>query len=72
MKVVKCTVGTLLFLGGLNLGWIGLTGNNLVTQLFGTCCPALDKGIHIAIGLASITLCVGIIKQKMQGGEDKK
>ena len=48
-------VGLLAIVGALNWGLIGLTGNNLVEQLFGAGTP-LTKVIYILVGLSGLLL----------------
>ena len=48
-------VGLLAIVGALNWGLIGLTGNNLVEQIFGAG-TTLTKVIYILVGLSGLML----------------
>lgn len=48
-------VGLIAIIGALNWGLIGLTGNNMVEQVFGAG-TTLTKGIYILVGLSGIML----------------
>jgi uncharacterized membrane protein YuzA (DUF378 family) len=52
-------VGIIAIIGALNWGWIGLTGNNMVEQIFGAG-TTLTKAIYILVGLSGIMLLVSL------------
>ena len=53
MKLVHIVAYTILFVGGLNWGLIGLFDLNIVNALFGTM-PQVEKIVYILVGVATI------------------
>ena len=53
MKALHITAMTLLFIGGLNWGLVGLFDFNLVNSLLGTA-PAIEKLVYILVGVATV------------------
>ncbi|HLF18854.1 MAG TPA: DUF378 domain-containing protein [Candidatus Omnitrophota bacterium] len=50
-------VGILVIIGALNWGWIGLTGENLIGQIFGHS-STITKVLYILVGAAGAVLIV--------------
>lgn len=55
MKMLHCVAFTLLVVGGLNWGLIGLFNFNLVTSVLGFA-PGLEKIVYILVGVSAVYL----------------
>ena len=53
MKALHITAMTLLFIGGLNWGLVGLFDFNLVNSLLGVA-PAIEKLVYVLVGVATV------------------
>ena len=53
MKALHMTTMTLLFIGGLNWGLVGLFDFNLVNSLLGAA-PAIEKLVYVLVGVATV------------------
>lgn len=53
MKALHITAYTLLFVGGLNWGLVGLFDFNLVNSLLGSA-PAIEKLVYVLVGVATV------------------
>ncbi|MBI4091818.1 MAG: DUF378 domain-containing protein [Candidatus Levybacteria bacterium] len=53
MKALHITAYTLLWIGGLNWGLVGLFDFNLVNSLLGTA-PVIEKLVYILVGVATV------------------
>lgn len=53
MKILHCVAFTLLIVGGLNWGLIGLFNFNLVASILGFS-PMLEKLVYILVGVSAV------------------
>ena len=61
MKILHCVVFTLLVVGGLNWGLIGLFNFNLVTTVLGSV-PSLENIVYILVGISAVYIAATHIK----------
>lgn len=61
MKALHVTALTLLFVGGLNWGLVGLFDFNLVNSLLSSA-PAIEKLVYVLVGVATVYIAATHMK----------
>lgn len=70
MKMLHMVAFTLLIVGGLNWGLVGLFGLNLVTMLLGA--TGLENIVYILVGASAVYIAFGHMKEcRMCSGKGK-